>query len=217
MDANMRSISRIPQHDATVILEALTTRGRDGLTMREAFDGVGMSVDTFYRRKKDFPDDVAGIERQAKEAASKARLEMLDEFSTRQLMASLEIQRQATEALLASIERLARIARGESEEVETADGERKVILTYPRDQIAAMRALMKIAGIGVLPKGHLVLPQNEEGPKLPPPSFPGLSFSRVQAIAPDGSVIVAERPGVTEGRSLPEEQPEARRAGNDTC
>jgi len=185
--------------------------------MREAFDGVGMSVDTFYRRKKDFPEDVAKIERQADEAASKARLEMLDEFSTQRLMASLEMQRQAIEALSASIERLARIACGGYEEVETADGERKIILTYPRDQIAAMRALMKIAGIGVLPKGHLVLPQNEEGPKLPPPSFPGLNWSRVQATAPDGSTVVVERPEVTEGKSLPEEQPEARHTGNDTC
>jgi len=210
----MRSINRIPERDATVILEALTTRGRDGLAMREAFDGVGMSVDTFYRRKKDFPDDVAEIERQADEAASKARLEMLDEFSTRQLMASLEIQRQAIEALLASIERLARIARGESEEVETADGERKVILFRPRDQIAAVRALAKIARTGVLPKGRLVLSQNDDRPNLPPPSFPGLNWSRVQAVAPDGSVIVVERPGVTEGKNLPEEQPEARHTGN---
>ena len=106
---------------------------------------------------------------------------------------------------------------GGYEEVETAGGERKVILTHPRDQIAAVRALMRIAGIGVLPKGGLVLPQNEEGPKLPPPSFPGLNFSRVQAIAPDGSVIVVERSDVTEGESLPEEQPEARHTGNDTC
>jgi len=103
-----------------------------------------------------------------------------------------------------------------NEEVKTADGERKVILTYPRDQIAAMGALMKIAGIGVLPKGHLVLPQNEKGPKLPPPSFPGLNWSRVQATAPDGSTVVVERPEVTEGKNLPEEQPEARHTGNDT-
>jgi len=217
LDANMRSTNRIPEYDATAILEALTARERDGLTMREAFDGVGMSVDTFYRRKKDFPDDVAEIERQAKEAASKARLEMLDEFSTRQLMASLEIQRQATDTLLASIERLARIARGESEEVETADGQRKVILSYPRDQIAAVRALANIARTGVLPKGHLVLPQNEAGPNLPPPSFPGLNWSRVQAIAPDGTTVVVERPEGAEGKSLPEEQPEARHTGDDTC
>jgi len=117
----------------------------------------------------------------------------------------------------ASIERLARIARGGYEEVETADGERKVILIRPRDQIAAVRALAKIARTGVLPKGRLVLPQNEEGPKLPPAAFPGLNFSRVQATAPDGTTVVVERPGGAEGKNLAEEQPEARHTGNDTC
>jgi len=116
----------------------------------------------------------------------------------------------------ASDERLSRWPVG-SEEVETADGERKVILTYPRDQIAAVRALIKIARIGVLPKDSLDLSQNDDRPNLPPPSFPGLNWSRVQATAPDGSTVVLERPEVTEGKSLPEEQPEARHTGNDTC
>ena len=116
----------------------------------------------------------------------------------------------------ASDERLSRWPVG-SEEVETADGERKVILIRPRDQIAAVRAPANIARTGVLPKGRLVLPQNEERPNPPPPSFPGLNWSRVQATAPDGSTVVVERPEVTEGESLPEEQPEARHTGNDTC
>jgi hypothetical protein len=50
--------------------------------------------------------------------------------------------------------------------VETADGESKMILTRPRDQIAAVRALQKIARDGIIPKGSLVLQQNDNHHRL---------------------------------------------------
>ena len=56
-----------------------------------------MSVDTYYRRKQDFPGNIAEIERQAQEYARKVRLEALEEFSARHTRASLEIQGYATE------------------------------------------------------------------------------------------------------------------------
>jgi hypothetical protein len=82
--------------------------------------------------------------------------------------------------------------------VETADGESKAILTRPRDQIAAVRALQKIARDGVVPKGSLVLQQNDKPSPLPPLPFPGLDFTRVKAAAPEGTTIVMERPDESE-------------------
>ena len=105
--------------------------------MREAFDRVGMSVGTYYRRKQDFPGDIAEIERQARDPVGKARLEALEDLSTGHLEASMEIQRRATEGLHASIKTLARIARGEHKVVETEDGKSKMILTRPRDEWTA--------------------------------------------------------------------------------
>ena len=77
--------------------------------------------------------------------------------------------------------------------METEDGKSRIILTRPRDQIAAVRALQKIARDGIIPKGSLVLQQNDKpSPPVPLP-FPGLDFTRVEATAPDGTTVVVER------------------------
>ena len=110
----------------------------------------------------------------------------------------MEIQRRATEGLHASIKTLARIARGEHKVVETEDGKSKTILTRPRDQIAATRALLEIARDGIVPKGSLVLQQNDKPSPPPPLPFPGLNFTRVEATAPDGTTVVVEQPDESE-------------------
>ena len=137
----MNAKATLSRQDAHVILEALTARTREGLSIVDAFKRVPMSARTYYRRKGKFPAIVAALENCAEETAA---LEKRQE-SLRQLRA--KTQREAREALRDCIPSLVSIAYGEPEAlVNESTG--KVIRTYPRDVSAARRLLKSIARVG---------------------------------------------------------------------
>ena len=136
------------RQDARLIMEALTARAREGLTLVDAFKRVPMSARTYFRRKAKFPAVVAALDSYAEESAA---LEKRQE-SLRELRA--KTQRKAREALKDCIPSLVSIAHGEPEPmVNKTTG--KVIRTYPRDVSAARRLLKSISKMGLVDDASL--------------------------------------------------------------
>lgn len=186
------------QNEADVILEALTTRAFEGIPLEQAFDATGgMSVETFYRRRAEFPQAIAEIQTQADSKARELKMSMLAEHSASQLRKVLASQSGAADAFLGGLDRLAKIARGDPEEYVAKDGTPRSRTPYARDSIAAMQMLWNAMGT---PEGMATGPAPEkERPALPPPMFPGLNFTRVQATAVDGTTVTVEREPIEEG------------------
>ena len=120
---------------------------------------------------------------------------------------SVEVQREAREALMAALPHLASIARGEVFVVDLGEKDKdgnpvmKRIISYPRDSIAAASVLLDIARTGVQPKGYR-LPGLEveevEEPRKPmiPVLGIGADFTSIKARRPDGTEFTAEvKPG----------------------
>jgi hypothetical protein len=167
--------------------------------MRDAFERVPMSVDTYYRRKDKFPKQIEELERQAEAAGRRERLEMMDHSAYRQIQATIELRDAAAEALLAAMPKLRRILTQDSYEVVDGDGNRKTIIIYPRDKIRAIKLLQQLAQFGTMGRRELVLPQNEQyEPRLPvlPPS-PPINFTTVAL--PSGTKVAVETPEVIDG------------------
>ncbi len=140
-----------PDHDRVCILKALRYYYREGLSYEDAFDKLeNYSYTTFWRRKKEYPDVVGALEKQAqKEALARVEGDQAV-FLARQKAKSREVQREALDALENSVPTLALIASGKSFIVETDDGER-VIMSYPRDIVKAAQVLQDIARHGAIP------------------------------------------------------------------
>jgi hypothetical protein len=157
-------------------------------------------VDRYYRRKKAYPDEMADIEREAQdEARGERSFERLG-FEARQERLSWEMQESASEVALELIDELVRIAKGEPRVVEITGGdgfvEYKSSIPYPRDQIAAAKALLDIARYGLLPANWK--PTNSPGEQKENervglmPLFSGnTAFKTISAVTPDGKIITA--------------------------
>ena len=140
----MNSKGMLSRQHAQLIVEALTARAREGLSIVDAFNRLPMSARTYYRRKAKFPAVVAALE-------ERATLEKREE-SLRQLRA--KTQREAREILKDCIPSLVSIAYGEPEPmVNKTTG--KVIRTYPRDVSAARRLLKSISKMGLVDDASL--------------------------------------------------------------
>ena len=155
MNGNGKSTNRISEHDAAIILEALTARARDGLSMREAFERIPMSVDTYYRRKDKFPDEIEEIEKQAEAAGRRERLEMMDHSTYRQILNTIALRDSAAEILLQALPNLERTVTKDSYTVTLPNGKQKEVMIYPRDVNAAVQRLQELAQFGTLPDAVL--------------------------------------------------------------
>jgi len=196
VNGNGKSTNRISEHDAAIILETLTARARDGLSMRDAFERVPMSVDTYYRRKDKFPDEIEEIERQAEAAGRRERLEMMDHSTYRQILNTIALRDSAAELLLRALPYLKRILTEDGYTVTDHEGKERFVVIYPRDVIAAVKVMQELAQFGTLPDG--ALPQSEQDepplPALPPPP----AHFRTIALPP-GTKVDIETPEVIDG------------------
>ena len=179
---------KLSEHDSELILEALTIRERDGISLRAALEEVPMSSDTYYRRKEQFPREVEDLQREAEKTARNERRERREEFDRQQYRMSMQIQEQARNALVAAMPTIVKIARGEPlTVVNETTGEKKVRPTCPRDAIAATKLLQTLTRDGIL-TGDEVLPQKEEEAqqvRLPAT----LDFSKMMVERPDGTQV----------------------------
>jgi hypothetical protein len=191
MNANANGVTKIPNSERDAFRHALELYYTQGPPIAAAFDQVEAGlIDRYYRRKKKHPDEIERIDHEARVIAQR-------EVSGEQLIVSREIQHAAVDNLLELLPVLDGIARGEPRVV---DG--KTVITYPRDMIAAMSVLCSIARNGVTPESYaratrmLRGTDREEKEEPREPMIPVLgvntNFSRVTAVAPDGTEIVAE-------------------------
>jgi hypothetical protein len=198
MNANANDVTKISDSERDAFRHALELYYTQGPPIAAAFDQVEAGlIDRYYRRKKKYPDEIERIDREARFIAQREVSGEQFAFESRQLIVSREIQHAAVDNLLELLPVLDGIARGEPRVV---DG--KTVVTYPRDMIAAMSVLCSIARNGVTPESYaratrmLRGTDREEKEEPREPMIPVLgvntNFSRVTAVAPDGTEIVAE-------------------------
>ena len=201
-----KDVEELLPRDAEVILGILTECARGNVTLEKLFAGsLEMTIDQYWRRKKRFPIEVQALHEAAHEVVRRERLDTLVGFAGRQMERTIELRESAAEALVGSIEELARIARGDDKIVEDAKGREKCIIAYPRDVTRAVEMLLKIAQGGVvLLEEHemLLLPQKskeiEEKEDLPLlPQSVGIHFTSVAI--PPGATVEIQSPEVVEG------------------
>jgi len=167
----------------------------------------GTGVGTYYQRRKDFPDEILGIQKTARLKAREFIAGQRQALDAEAIAASKELQANARKALQEGLESLAIIARGEMREYSLDDKERdgtqkvKTILPYPRDIVGAMKILQELARGGVLPEGNTILPPEYATEEQREPMIPilgiGADFTRVTATAMDGTQYTATvTPGV---------------------
>jgi len=160
----------IPNDERQALIKALVSYYCGVGPIRTAFDPVEPGlIDRYYRRKKRYPDEMAEIEREAVAKARQERSIHRLAFEARQERASQLLREKAREIALEKLPALRAIALGGTREItvleynratDQYEERRKTVIIYPRDQIAAFKALMEAARHGVL----------REKPKLSPSS-----------------------------------------------
>jgi hypothetical protein len=166
-------------------------------------------IDRYYRRRKKFPDEIDEINKEAQAEAHKERSFEREGFEARHERASWALKEAARRAVLELVPELERIARGEPRHVEIEDAggtiSYKTIIPYPRDQIAAFKALVDSARYGFLPQkiappivSAAETKEDEHKGGLLPIFSANPNFKRIEARTPDGKRVVAEvgKPGV---------------------
>jgi len=162
MSVEFGNQNNIPDAERQAFIKALVSYYCGVGPIRVAFDPVEPGlIDRYYRRKKRFPDEMEEIER---EAAAKARQERSihqQAFEARQERASQLLREKARDILLRRLDAIKAIVKGGAYEVEVLeynpatqsyDKRRKTVIIYPRDQIAAFKALAELARHGILPE-----------------------------------------------------------------
>jgi hypothetical protein len=186
--------------DRAAFKKALTIYYSTGCSITDAFAQVESGlIDRYYRRKKKYPEEIEKIDAEARAATAEERSAQLTAFQSWQVMASIQIQKRASDILLTHlIPALERIAKGEPWDIwDEKTGETKPVPIYPRDQIQAMRLMKSIAKEGILPRGYFreSLPEEkkEEEHKsyYPPIQFVGAQtdWTSISCTKPDGEVI----------------------------
>lgn len=188
--------------DTESILLGLSGRTRDDCSYEDAFAKIdNFTVDQYWNRKKRFPEQVQLLHEEAHEVIRRERLDRLVSFAGRQMERTIDLRESAAEALVGSIEELARIARGDDKVVTNAKGQEKRIVAYPRDVTRAVEMLLKIAqgGVVLLEENEMfLLPHRTEEvveketllPLLP--QSVGIHFTSVAV--PPGSTVAIEAP-----------------------
>jgi len=168
----------------------------------KAMSNAGVPTSTYYRWRDAFEDEVEEVQGVAADRAAAIMRRRHSEFLLSQVGASVEVQRQARDAVFEGVPMLAAIARGEVRQV----GDKNVI-PYPRDIARAMELLLQVATFGVLPEESAILLQEEEASK-PPPQFPGLAFSKVTATTPSGDTVTFKKGDTFDGEIIDEPSPD---------
>ena len=199
MNANTDTSKKISEADWETFREALVSYYVEGPPITRAFDLAEPGlIDRYYRRRKDYPEE---IERLNQEARTLALLERSGDeiaFESEQIQTSQKIQRAAVEQIKSALPEIARIARGESRVVrDEYTGKKKVMIVYPRDQLDAIKLLQSLARGGALPEGYrrgevqAVPAQSTEPEPLLDLLGVSTSFTSVTAQAPDGRRFTA--------------------------
>jgi hypothetical protein len=210
MNANANVTTKnIPDHERKAFYEALLLYYTQGPPITKAFDQVEPGlIDRYYRRKKAFPDEIKRIDREARRMATAEIAGDKLAADSQAIRFSAVVQREARDALMATLPHLVSIALGEVQVVDLGEKDKdgnpvlKRVIPYPRDSIAAASVLLDIARTGVQPKRlrmASVEPEvEEEEPRKPmiPVLGIGADFTRVTATRPDGTEFTAEvKPG----------------------
>ena len=158
--------------------------------MRDAFERVPMGVDTYYRRKDKFPEEIEEIEKRAEAAGRGERLEMMDHATYRQIQNTIRLRDSAAELLLETLPHLKRIVTEDGYTVRDHEGRERFVVIYPRDVIAAIKVRQELAQFGTQPEGATAaLPQATEEARLPVLPSPPLHFTLV-SLPPDTEVRI---------------------------
>jgi hypothetical protein len=199
MNANAYGLTKtISDDERQAFRKALELHYGQGMRMNDAFDQVEAGLmDRYYRRRKNYPDEIEAINREAKAAAMRELSGDQLAFEARQMRKSRELQMAAIKATHETLDRLVRIVSGEAFIVEG-----KVIIPYPRDIIAAGNVILEIARKGVMPATYprrlrqFLEADKEEKAEREKPDIPSLglnpNFSKFSATAPDGTTYTAE-------------------------
>jgi hypothetical protein len=198
MNANAYGLTKtISDDEREAFRKALELHYGQGMRMNDAFDQVEPGlIDRYYRRRKNYPEEIEAINREARAAVMRELSGDQLAFEARQIRESWEIQRTAIEYPKEALSALERIARGEPWIVEG-----KTIIPYPRDRIAAANLMREIARNGVMPEGYarrrkMVGADKGEKPEPKKQLIPLLgvepNFSRVTVSTPDGAEYTAE-------------------------
>lgn len=163
------------------------------------------SAATYYRWSSKRPELVQELKALAKEKVAEQRSDADTAFLSKQLDISQDIQSQAFLLLQKALPALGEVALGRTREVMIGEGEDqeiKYVVTYPRDQVEAVKRLQELARGGVLPEGWLQKLQEDFEDKGLEEGAPSLSdlmgtgvpanFKKITAERKDGSSVSVE-------------------------
>ena len=198
MNANTGAGKKISEEEWGIFRQALVSYYVEGPPIIRAFDQVEPGlIDRYYRRRKNYPEEIERLNREARTLALLERSGDEIAFESEQIQMSQKIQRATVEQIKSTIPNLASIARGESRVVrDRYIGKEKVMIVYPRDQIDAIRLLQSLARGGVLPERYKRVEVAESAQTTEPEPLLDLlgvstNFTSLTTHAPDGRKFTA--------------------------
>ena len=155
MVTDVTTTTKLTDEEGQAIEEALFAYySGEAHTIVEAFtDTKGTGVGTYYRLRKDSPDEILAIQKAARARAREFISGQRQALDAEAIQASKALQRRARDGLLQSLDCLIAIASGETRTIDLdgtdRDGSPKVkqIVSYPRDVVGAAKILQEIAEI----------------------------------------------------------------------
>jgi hypothetical protein len=206
MNGNTANRRNLSESEREAFKKALVLYYTGTSPIRAAFDQVEPGlVDRYYRRKKKYLEEIDEINVEARHIALQKRSAAQLAFESRQEAFSMELQRAAAAMLEGALPGLADIAEGKPYTVyDEAIGQEKVIIPYPRDQIAAFNTLRTLAREGLLPQNMVTRRgssaeqgETDKGQLLPLIGV-ATDFRRITAQRADGTTLTAtvEHPDV---------------------
>ena len=168
---------------------------------------AAMSQPTFYRWKREFPEDFHAITQEARLAARQEKADAELSLSSAAIQDSIALQNNARRMLSTQLKQLELIITTRHEAVTINGSEVRNIIHYPRDRLGALRLLWEISREGVIPEAinlaarleeKGLTPQDDPQAKLPLPTNLPSSFQSATIVAKDGHVIEIRAPSVVE-------------------